>query len=811
MTDDLRLAIRRLIADRAFSAVAIATLGLGIGANTAIFSLIKTVLLHPLPYGDVDRVVLIWNSREEGATTWLSNQEIAAYRRDVSSFERVSAYTRIESNLTGGEEPERIRAAAVTPDLFDTLAVAPFNGRTFTPADGHPGTSDVVVIGHGLWVRRFGAAADVLGQTIQMNGIARTIVGVMPSSFRLPLDYHSDTPTEAWIPLVIDSADLGQWGNRSLIGIARVRAGVDPQTATTEMAVAGERWVRAGYVVDQGDGRFARSAVPVQEFVTGRVRTPLLILLGTVGFVLLIAVANVANLLLARAGARSRDIAIRAALGAGRGRLVRQILVESLLIGIGGSIVALGVAFAAIQILSTVEASSMPRGAEVRLDAVVLAFTALLGLITGIVFGLVPALNLSRPQMTAVLHDGGRGSTAGRMRQTMRKGLVIGQLALSVVLVLGAGLLARSLIELYRIDLGFDPANVLTAQIQLPARDYPQPDAVVRFYERVTERLARIPGVQSAGAIRILPLTGTIGDWSITLESRPFAAAENPNGDFQAVTPGYFPAMRLRLIEGRLITDADRGDATMVVVVNQTMAARYWPGEDAVGKRFHMGTENQPWLRVVGIVGNVRHNAVVEEERAEMYLPHAQLPREIGSAPRAMAIVLRTAAEPLAFVAALRAAIREIDPDLPASDVQTMEHVTSSALAGQRFTALLLVAFAGLALTLAAIGIYGTISLVVAERAMEIGIRMALGAQRRTVLRMILSEGAALATTGIALGLCAGVLLTRLLENLVYGVSALDPLTFMVVPALLVSVAVLATLVPALRAAALDPVLTLRR
>jgi putative ABC transport system permease protein len=810
MITDIRDVLRRLGAEPTFSAIAIITLALGIGANTAIFSLIKTVLIRPLPYGDPERVVVIWNTREADSTTWLSNPEVSSYGNDATTLERMAGIYETEANLTGGQEPERVRAAFVTTNLFETLAVGPMLGRTFTAADAE-GAASAVVLGHGLWTRRFGGDPNVVGQSIQMNGVAHTVVGVMPESFRLPLDYRKDKPTEAWTPFAIDPANPGPWGDRSLIGVGRLRRGATAASATSELAVIAGRWISAGYVRDQGDFRFARSAVPVQEFVTGSVRTPLLILLGTVGFVLLIAVANVANLLLARADVRGRDIAIRSALGARRGRLVRQLLAESVLLGLAGSALGLVFAYAGMRTLSILRPSSLPRIEGVQLDATVLAFTTVLGIVAGLVFGLAPAIHLSRPDLTSILHDGGRGGTASRSRRAVRKALVVAQMALSVVLVLGAGLLTRSLIELNRVDVGFDAANVITAQIQLPARDYAQPGPVINFYRNLVERLEQLPGVRSAGAIRILPLTRTIGDWSITLESRPFSADENPNGDFQWVTPRYFEAMGLRLVRGRFPTNADREDAPMVVVVNETMAARYWPGEDAIGKRFHLGTKDQPWLTIVGIVANVRHNAIVEEPRAEMYIPQAQVNRETGGNPRAMAIVVRTESNPLAIVDGLRATIRGLDPNLPISEIQTMEQVTARALSEQRFMAILLGAFATLALVLAAVGIYGTISLLVAERTQEIGIRMALGAGREAILRMVLSEAVALAAAGLALGLAAGAALTRSLGNLLYGVGAHDPLTFAVIPVVLIAVALVASFYPARRAARLDPIATLRR
>jgi putative ABC transport system permease protein len=811
MTGDFRDALRRLVTEPTFSAVAIITLALGIGANTAIFSLIKTVLLRPLPYGNPDRIVVIWNTREPDGTTWLSPQEVFSYATDATTLESVAAISESEANLTGGQEPERIRAASVTPNLFETLSVRPILGRTFTPSDATAGPARAVVLGHGLWKRRFGGDPKIVGQAIRVNGIDRTVVAVMPETFRLPLDYRREQPIEAWMPFAIDPGNLGQWGNRSLIAAARLRPGTSAASATSELAVIAERWVRAGYVVDQGDFRFARSAVPVQEFVTGRVRTPLLILLGTVGFVLLIAVANVANLLLARADVRSRDMAIRSALGAERWRLVRQLLAESVLLGLAGSVLGLALAYGGIRTASLLQPASLPRAEGVRLDAVVLAFTAVLGVVAGLVFGLAPAVHLSRPDLTSVLRDGGRGGTPGRSRRVMRKGLVVVQIALSVVLVLGAGLLTRSLVALSRVDVGFDPHNVLTAQLQLPARDYAQPQQVVDFYRTLTERLEQLPGVRAAGAIRILPLTRTIGDWSITIEGRPFVPAENPNGDFQYATAGYFRAMGLKLLRGRLLAAADREDAPMVVVINETMAARYWPGEEALGKRFHLGTAAQPWLTVVGIVGSVRHNAVVEDARAELYLAHAQVNRETGGIPRAMAIAVKTESDPLGAVESLRRTLRDIDPNLPISEIQTMEQVTARALSEQRFMAVLLGGFAVLALVLAAVGIYGTVSLLVTERGQEIGIRMALGAQRQAILRMVMSEAMLLAAGGLALGLAGGAALTRLLDNLLFDVAASDPLTFGVVPILLVAVALLAALHPASRAAAVSPLAALRR
>jgi len=427
------------------------------------------------------------------------------------------------------------------------------------------------------------------------------------------------------------------------------------------------------------------------------------------------------------------------------------------------------------------------------------------------VFGLLPALQLSRPDVTDALKDGGRTGTAGRSRQLARRALVVLQLASSVVLALAAGLLIRSLVELNRIDLGFNPSNVLTAQLQVPATAYPQWGDVVRFYRQATERVAQIPGVRAAGAVRVLPLARSIGDWSIKIEGRPYVPEENPNGDYQAVTPGYFQAMGLTLVRGRFLTDADREDTMPAAVINDTMAARYWPNEEVIGRQFMMGTDDKPWLTIVGIVGTVRHNAVVEAPRNEMYIAHAQLPAHIRSTPRGMTLVVKTDTNPIALTGQVRDAIRSIDHNLPVSDVRTMEQVTATALSQPRFVTFLLSIFAGTALTLAAIGIYGTISLLVAERTQEMGIRLALGANRPAILKLVLGQGMILTAIGLAIGVAGAAILTRTLSGLIYGVGALDPLTFVAVPLLLCAVALLACFLPARRAASVDPIATLRQ
>lgn len=813
LSRDLRHAIARLIRDRGFAAVTIATLALGIGANTAVFSLVKASLLSPLPYGEPDRLTAIWG-QDRGESTHLSLREVQAYGSEAHSLAEVAGYQEFDASFTGGQEPELIRGGSATPNLFNVTRTPALLGRTFTVSDTAGGTSDVIVISHALWQRRFGGAADIIGRTVQVNGRARTIIGVMPPMFRLPNDYASLRPTEAWVPEVVDPANLGAWGNRSYTGLARLKEGVSAAAASSELPLLADRWVKAGYVRARPDGSLgglARRVIPVQEFITGQVRGTLLILFGSVGFVLLIACANVANLQLARADVRRREVALRTALGAGRGHVVSQLLTESVLLSAAGAAAGLAVAWAGLQIVLTLRPANLPRLDETSLDGQVLLFTAMLAVITGVLFGLLPALQLSRPDVTSVLKDGGRSGTAGRSRQLARRALVVLQLASSVVLALAAGLLIRSLIELNRIDLGFNPANVLTAHLQVPATDYPQPADVVRFHREAIERVGQIPGVVAAGSVRVLPLARLIGDWSIRIEGRPYVPEDNPNGDFQAVTPGYFEAMGLELIRGRFLTAADREDSMPAVVINETMASRYWPNEDPIGRQFMIGTDDKPWLTIVGIVGRVRHNAVVEESRAEMYLAHAQAPGHLRSAPRGMTMVVKTAGEPLAIAGQVREAIRSIDRNLPVSDIRSMDAVAAAALAQPRFVTFLLALFAVTALTLAAIGIYGTVSLLVAERTQEMGIRLALGADRAAILKLVLGQGMMLTIIGLVIGLAGAAILTQTLSGLIYGVGALDPLTFASVPLLLAVVALIACFLPARRAAAVDAITTLRQ
>ena len=507
---DFRQAWLRLRRDRTFALITVTTLALGIGANTAVFSLVRGVLLRPLPYLEPDRLVAIWGP-DRAETTWLSLQEIVNYGVEGRSFTAVAGYQEIDANLTGGQEPERVRAASVTPNLFELVSVAPLVGRVPSPAEVASGP-EVIVLSHGLWQRRFGGAAQVVGQDIQVNGRPRVVAGVMPAGFALPADYQAQRPAEAWLPDRVDPGRLGAWGNRSYQGIARLRDSASTAVLPQELSAIARGWVDAGYVRSLPDGTLgalARRGIPVQEFVTGRVQQPLLILLGAVGLVLLIACTNVANLQLARADVRQREVSLRAALGASRAQIARQLLTESVVLAMAGGLAGLGVAWAGLQLVAALRPADLPRVGDIALDGSVLGATALLSVVTGLVFGLVPALHLSRTDVAATLNEGGRGMTTSHARRAVRGALVVLQLASSLVLALGAGLLIRSLVEMTRIDLGFEPARVLTAQLQAPPTDYPQPGDVVRLYRQIVDRLAPLPGVQAAGAVRVLPLSRT--------------------------------------------------------------------------------------------------------------------------------------------------------------------------------------------------------------------------------------------------------------------------------------------------------------
>ena len=805
---ELRSAVRSLGKSRGFALVGAVTLALGIGANTAIFSVLNAVLLTPLPYRDPERIAMIWSRWTGWDKTWVSEAELLDYRSQSRLLHGVAAWADTNANLTGKSEPERVAAAQVTANLFEVLGVPALVGRSFSAEEELEGRDQVVVLSHGLWQRRFGGDRSLIGTAIEVNGRPCTVVGVMPPGFRLPLDYKSEAPTELWMPLVMDRAELSR-GNHGLYSVARLAPGATAKQASAELQSLTAGWTRQGLYPEEM--RFEAFAVAVTEEVAGSIRPALLMLLGAVGFLLLITCANVANLQLVRTEARQRELAIRAAIGAGRGRLLRQLLAESLVLSAAGGALGVALAWAAIRALWIWNPSNLPRVTEAAIDGRVLLFALGAILVTGLLFGLPPAFKASRTDLIDALKEAAPNVGSGRAGTRARSLVVIAEMALAVVLVIGAGLMLRSFWELQKIDPGFDAHNLLTLQLSLSPADYPEPDQVVALYDRLLVRVRSLPVVERAGTVRVLPLASTMGDWGIDIEGRVEPHGEHFKGDWQVASEGYLEAMKIRLLQGRLLSAADRADSVPVAVINQTMARRYWPGAAPIGARFRLGSDGEsPWVEIVGVVADVRHNGITAAVPEKFYIPQSQFALSTGFAARTMTLVVRSATDPLGLVGPIRRQIRELDPSLPISQIQTMEQVLSASVSEPRFTALLLGLFAALSLILAAVGIYGVMAYLVSRRTYEIGIRMVLGATPAEIHRLVLRHGLAVGLIGVLLGIGLAHALSRFLTSLLYGISPTDPATFIAVPALLILVALCASIVPARRATRVDPMIALR-
>jgi len=806
---DIRQGLRRLSREPGFTLVAALTLGLGIGANTAIFSLVHGVLLQPLPYRDADRLVVLWNrSGDVADDTWTSAREVVEYRHAMTSLHPIAAYSDIFVNLAEGE-PERVQAAFVTANLFDTLGTAPILGRTFGSAEDSPGAPLTVVLGYGLWQRQFGADPAIVGREIRVSGRTVTVLGVMPADFRLPLDYREPRPTELFLPVQFDTSRELPWGDRSYFIVARLAPETSAAAVSAELTRTHAFWVEQGFI-DADDAPRDRSVFPVYRLVFGHLERPLMLLFLAVGLLLLVACTNVAHLLLARGDARRRELATQAVLGASRARIATHLLAESGVLAVLGGAFGVAVAWLTIEAAIRWTPVNAIRSSNVEVDGTTLVFTAGVALLSTLVAGVLPALSLSRAGMTEAL--AGARSVTSTARPGVRRALVIAEVALSLMLVLCAGLLAQSYARLRSVDLGFSIERIVTLRVDLPPAEYAAEGRASQFFRDVLRRFRGVAGVEAAGAVRVLPLSSTIGDWTITVEHRPDLDPSSTNGDWQVVTPGYFEAIGMRVRRGRTIQPEDDERAPLVAVVSETMAERYWPGQEAVGRRFHLGTLDQPWIEIVGVAETIRHNAVVEAPRAEMYLPHAQWSLATGGgSPRyGMTLVARTTGDPAAVLPQLRDEIRAVDSRLPVSDARTMDDVASSALAEPRFTTFLLGAFAALALVLAGIGLYGVVAFTTSRRTREIGLRLALGARPVGVCLLVIRDSLALAAAGAAAGLVGSYWATRLLADQLYGVSALDPATFLLAPLALLAVTALATSLPAVRAVRTNPVDALR-
>ena len=808
---DVRFAWRGLRRSPGFAVAAILTLALGMGATTAIFSVIRAVLMSPLPYAQPERRVMVWSRWKDFPKTWVAVGEVADYRRAIPSFASVAAWEIDQANLTGGGDPVRVGVAGVTANTFETLGARPQLGRGFTDAEDRPGGPPVIVLGYGVWQNRFGGDPGVVDRVVELDGVARRVVGVMPRGFALPTDFTEDAaePTQVYVPDQVDFSQ-GDHGNHGYYAAATLAPGATASRATAELKALTAASTRAGLYPEAM--RFDAFAVPVEEEIRGGARRALVLVFGAVGFLLLMACANVANLLLARAEGRQREIAVRAAIGAGKGRLIRQLLTESLVLAGAGGTLGLLLAWAGVKIIAAKGAAGLPALAPIGIHPRMLLFAAALTLLTTLLFGFAPALQTLRLNLTESLRDGSANASAGLRRQSLRAGLAGVQMALAVVLLLGAGLMLRTLDALLHVDLGFQPEHVLTLQLRPPEASYKAPESVVAFYRALLDRVRGLPGVRAAGLVRSLPLAASIGDWGLDIEGFVESPGNNAKGDWQVVSDGAFEALGERLVRGRTFTAGDTAEALPVAVVNETLARTYWPGQDPIGKRMRMGSATtRPWMTVVGLVRDERHNGVTAAIKEKFFVPYAQFPRaHEGDAARGMTLVLRVAGEPMRLVNPIRAEVRALDPRLPVANVRLMTDVVDASMATPRLTGTLLTIFAGLALVLAAVGVAGVLAYLVSRRRREIGIRMALGASRANVLALILRRGVLYAGVGIAAGVAVALFLTRLMEGLLFGVAPRDPLTFVAVSAILLVIAALASLVPALRAARVDPLEALR-
>ena len=805
---DVRYGARSLWRQRSFTVIAVVTLAVGIGANAAIFSVVNAVLLRPLPWSEPDRAVMIWSRWTAFDKTWVAEGEVLDYRRRARTLQAVAAWGDGQVNLTGDGEPERVSSGSVSANLFTVLGVAPALGRTFTEQEDVPNGPDLVVVGHGLWTRRYAQDPGLVGRSIRINGRPFQVVGVMPRGFVLPTDFENPQPSQLWTPLQIDPSSTDH-GSHGLYAAARLNPGVTVGQAADELHGIARTMTSEGLYPPQM--QFDTVVLSLADEVLGGVRRSIWLLLGAVAFLLLIACANVANLLLARAEGRQREIAVRAALGAGAGRVFRQLLTESLVLTIVAGALGIAAAAGGLRLLASWNPADIPRLGDVALDQRVLGFTALVSLLTTLVFGIAPALRATRLDLTDSLKDGNQSTSSGGGRQRFRSALVVVEMALAVVLLAGAGLMLRSLWALQSVPLGIDPSGVLTMRLSLPAASYEKPEQVVQFYEGLLESVRSVPGVRVAGAVRSLPLGSTIGDFGLMVDGFVPTAGTNPKGDWQIATDGYLEAMGERIVRGRTITPADTADTQLIALVNEELARRYWPGRDPIGGRMRIGGDpKRPWVTVVGIVADVRHNGITETVKEKFYVPHRQWHKSLGNAIRSMTLVVKSHGDPLALAGPLRARIRALDPNLPVADVRTMGEVVAATLSTPRFTGVLLGTFALLALLLSAVGIYGVLSYVVSRRWREIGIRVAIGARRSQVMGLVLKDAVTLTLAGVGIGLAAAAWASQLLQGLLHDVRPLDPATFAAVAVALSLVGIVASFVPAWRASRVDPIVVLR-
>jgi putative ABC transport system permease protein len=806
---DVRYGARVLAKHKGFTTIAVLTLALGIGANTAIFSVVNELLLRPLPYRDAERLVMLWEVSPEGRRqNTTSRANFSGWREQGQSFEGMAAFSDQRVSLTGGGgEPEEVSVQLATPELFRVLGVEPMLGRVLTEEDGRGDGG--VVLSYGLWKRRYGGDPNILGKSVILDGGPASVVGVLPAGFQWHIRQRSGTgrPAEMWAVLTMpkQGEEGANWRGRFLSVVARLKPGVTAVQADAELKTIESRLGQDSPRFNKG---YSAEAVPLREQFVGNVRPALWILLGAVGFVLLIACANVANLLLSRAAAREKEIALRTALGARRSRIVRQLLTESVLLALLGSTLGLGLAWWGIQALVAISPRDLINLQGVGLNLTVLGWTLAVSLLTGLVFGVAPALEATRVDLNDTLKEGGKGAGGQSARSRgLRSALVVAEVALALVLLASAGLMVKSFGQLRKIDTGFDTDNVLTMVLRLPSGKYGDDPKVINFFRQALERVRAIPGVGSAGMVNFLPLYGGLGSSTgFTIEGLPAPPpGEGPGANVRVADSGYFGAMHIPLLRGRNFNGYEDAEARHVVLVSQSLADKYFPGEDPLGKRIKVFmAENPVPTEIVGVVGDVRYDSLTDEAEPTVYMPHPELTYEF------MTLVIRTSGDPAEITPAVRRELAAIDADQPVSDVRTMNQVMADTVARARFNTLLLGLFAGLATLLAAVGIFGVMNYAVTLRTREIGLRMALGAQPGRVLLLVLRQGLLLTLAGIGVGLAGALALTRLMSGLLFGVGATDPATYASIVLLLAVVSLVACYIPARRATRVDPLVALR-
>ena len=794
---DIRYGLRSLLKRPGFTVIALIALALGIGANTAIFSLVNAVVLQPLPYPEPDELVWMWgNIRNAGNRASVSPLDFLDFRSQNKTFEQFAASGSLpgSGNLTGSGEPERLTVSLVTGNYFDAFGVRPALGRGFSLQNEKPGQDQVIVLSHAFWQKRFGGDPSIVNKTIVLDGKACEVIGVMPADVVLP------QPADLWVPMNFD-VDPGMKQRKAhfLRPIGRLKQGVTLAQAQADTDIIAAQLEQ---LYPESNTGWNLRLVPLREQLVGGTRATLFILFGAVGLVLLIACANVANLLMVRAAARQREIALRTALGASRFRIARQMITESLLLAIIGGALGALLATWGMQLLVRLSEDSIPRTANVRIDATVLAFTFLISLVTGVLFGLAPALRTVKVNLIDSLKDGLRGAGESALRNRTRSLLVVFESALAVMLLIGAGLLVRSLIALQNVDPGFDPNNVLTLRIDLPRQKYDTPEKTSNFFSQLETRVAGLPGVEAVGFVTELPMSGQLNDMPFSIEGRPVASMSQGFGaDFRRVNQDYFNALRIPLLRGRNFTEQEVRQSAKVILVSQQLVDQVLPNEEPLGKRLVMAMGGVPF-EIIGVVGDIRHNSLGSPALPAMYMPSLE--------PTRKNLVIRTQVDPLSIVGGVRKEVQALDPDQPIAAVRTMDDWVTRSTATPRYRTTLLGLFAVLAMILAATGIYGVMSYSVTQRTHEIGVRMALGARRLDVLKLVVRQGMLLTLVGVALGLAGAFALTRVMSTLLFGVTAKDPLTFGVVAALLIAVAFLACFVPARRATKVDPLTALR-